>query len=159
MDVPRSIRPFVQAAIGEAPLEDKQQRIHVWDLAADPALRQQRLEAVKAGHQHATATLAWEFDAAERPYPETGDLLVFRDAALQPCAIAQVVERRVVPFDDVDELFAADSGEGDLSVRYWRDTQQPLFEALARQLGREPAMTMPVVTLRFELVYPTRIGA
>lgn len=158
MDVPPSLKPFVVAAMATQP-RSPDRAAFAWPLGPDAAQTQGRLDAVLAGHQRATSALAWELEASDRPLPAPGDLLAFHDAAGRPCALAEVVERRVVPFNEIDELFAADSGEGDLSVRYWRERHWPSFARAAQRGGHVPSESMPVVAIRFELVYPTSLGA
>ena len=47
------------------------------------------------------------------------------------------------------------SGEGDLSLRYWREAHEGFFRANAEH-GRGFSEQMPVVLERFELLVPTR---
>ena len=159
MGVPRSIEPFMATAMSRAALDVSTSRVHLWTLGPDEASNELRLEAVIAGYQRATAVSACELEAAGRSVPTAGDLLVVRDAKLRPRAVVSVVESRMLAFGDVDELFAADTGEGDLSLRYWREVHRPVFERSARLHGCMTGESMPIVAIRFELVYPSQLGA
>lgn len=153
------LRPFASALADAATGNVAGRTVHRWPLADEPRLAQDRLEAIKAGYQRGSAALAWDIEARGAPLPDVGDLLVLDDALGQPCAVVEVIERRVVPFCDVEEHFAADMGEGDLSLRHWQHAHWDAFAHHAVRLGRTPDDTMPVVALRFELVYPGVMGA
>lgn len=159
MGVPRSIEPFMATAMARATSHVGTSRVHLWSLGPDDATNEMRLEAVIAGYQRATAVSACELEAAGRSVPRAGDLLVVRDSQHRPRAVVTVVESRLLIFGDVDELFAADTGEGDLSLRYWREVHRPVFERSARLHGCMTGEGMPIVAIRFELVYPSQLGA
>ncbi len=108
---------------------------------------------VVAGTKRATTALYWEHEASDAPLPRPGDLHIILDAAGAPRALVRTTRVDVMPICDVDDEFAAVEGEGDGSLAYWQDAHYRVFNALARELGREPALDMPVVCERFELVY------
>lgn len=110
-------------------------------------------DLVVAGRKRATTALLWEHEAEDMPLPAPGDLHIILDASGMPRAIVRTTRVDVMPLCDVDEEFAAVEGEGDGSLAYWQDVHTRVFTALAHELGREPALDMPVVCERFELVY------
>ena len=61
---------------------------------------------------------------------EIGEQMVVRDGAGRPRAVVQTVELRQRRFDEVDEQFAFDEGEGDRSLAYWRAAHQDYFTRL-----------------------------
>jgi uncharacterized protein YhfF len=61
----------------------------------------------------------------------------------------------IVPFDSVSDSFAAIEGEGDKTLRYWREAHWRFFSRECQRIGREPDLQMPVVCERFKVVYPT----
>ena len=61
---------------------------------------------------------------------EIGEQMVVRDGAGRPRAVVQTVELRQCRFDEVDEQFAFDEGEGDRSLAYWRGAHQRYFTRL-----------------------------
>jgi deazaflavin-dependent oxidoreductase (nitroreductase family) len=89
-------------------------------------------ELVVNGPKRATAGLVWSFEAKGRPAPRPGDLSVVTDWAGRPRCVIETTAVEVRPFADVDDAFAAAEGEGDGSLRWWRD-------ALATFLPRVPA--------------------
>ena len=131
-----------------------------WDAFAfgGPGMDDEQVDELAArvanGVKRATTALQWEHDATEAPLPRPGDLHIILDAAGAPRALVRTTRVDVMPICDVDDEFAAVEGEGDGTLAYWQDAHFRVFNALARDLGREPALDMPVVCERFELVYP-----
>lgn len=152
------IEPLLVAALADTPIDVDGRSLHAWDEGDAPANAESRLERILAGHQRAAARPLAVLRADGTELPLEGDLLVVRDGRGRPRAVVEVIEQRVVPFDLIDEHFAADCGEGDLSLRHWRHAHQAAFVLQASRTGVvDPAL--PVVTIRFRLVYPRLLGA
>jgi uncharacterized protein YhfF len=64
----------------------------------------------------------------------------------------------VLPLDAVDAAFAADEGEGDGSLAFWRRVHDAYFARECRRIGREPALDMPVVCERFAVLFAAGPG-
>ena len=158
MEASHSIEPFVAAALATTPLDVAGRSLHAWEEGGDAETVQARLERILAGHQRASARPLAAFGEADVERPSPGDLLVVSDGRGRPTAVIEVIEARVLPFDRVDEHFAADYGEGDLSLRSWREAHRAALERQARELGDDdPAL--PLMAIRFRLVYPRLLGA
>jgi uncharacterized protein YhfF len=71
----------------------------------------------------------------------------------KPLGVIETEVVEVVPFEEVTEAFAAREGEGDKSLRYWREVHWACFGRECRRIGREPDMRMPIVCEQFALVY------
>lgn len=103
-----------------------------------------------------TATSSWfESYAVEGiPLPQEGEQSLILDSQDLPVAVVELFEVRVRPFLDVDEEFAAQEGEGDLSLRFWREAHDRFFAGYAQEIGIEwkPEVAQ-VVTERFRVVY------
>jgi uncharacterized protein YhfF len=82
---------------------------------------------------------------------EVGKMMVALDGQRVPKAILKTVELTKRRFDEVDEAFAYDEGEGDRSLQYWREAHILYFTRLGRY-----APDMMLWCERFELV--ERIG-
>jgi uncharacterized protein YhfF len=80
-----------------------------------------------------------------------GKLMVVLDGQGAPKAVVKTIELTRRRFDEVDEAFAYDEGEGDRSLRYWREAHTRYFTRLGRY-----APDMMLWCERFELV--ERIG-
>jgi uncharacterized protein YhfF len=61
---------------------------------------------------------------------EIGKQMVVRDGRGRPRAVLQTLELTQARFDEVDEQFAFDEGEGDRSLAFWRAAHQRYFTRL-----------------------------
>ncbi|MFU8817143.1 MAG: ASCH domain-containing protein [Pseudomonadales bacterium] len=109
---------------------------------------------VLAGRKRATAALLWAHEVDNRRLPEPGDLSVVTNWAGDPQCVIETRAVDVVPFEEVSAEFAAVEGEGDGSLRYWRDVHWDYFGRECERIGRLPDRRMPVVCERFEVIYP-----
>lgn len=109
------------------------------------------LALVLAGTKTATCGALRDFpeDSIDRPVVGRRDIVL--DGRGAPAAIIETVEVSVRRFDEVDERFAYDEGEGMRTVAEWRAGHQAYFE---RNGGFSPDMEL--VCERFRLV--SRIG-
>jgi uncharacterized protein YhfF len=119
----------------------------------DPGAQQDALAAlVLAGRKRATAGLLAEYEAEQVPLPQPGDLEIFTDGSGTPLGVIRITEMRVGMFNTVDAAFAADEGEGDGSLDYWRAEHRRFFQAVAEAQGYAFSDQSLVVFVRFELV-------
>lgn len=109
---------------------------------------------VAAGTKTATASLFWEYEFDGDPLPPVGAYNVILNGRGDPLCITQTMQITITPFNEVEATFAYDEGEGDRSLRYWREVHWAFFSRMCQRIGREPHETMPVVGERFRLVYP-----
>jgi uncharacterized protein YhfF len=138
------VETFVAAA-----REATGQPIELFDVFAfgdSPGMADELAALVASGRKRATASLL----GADEPLPLVGEFSVVLDGEGLPVALIRNREVTVGPFRDVDEAFARDEGEGDLSLGYWREAHRDFFTRT------KPGFTedSPVVCERFELVYP-----
>jgi len=73
-------------------------------------------ELALAGKKTATTS----FPVPQPQHWDVGDLSVGLDENRNPCFVMRTTELRVLNFEDVDSSFAADEGEGDLSLEYYK---------------------------------------
>ena len=107
---------------------------------------------VAAGRKRATCSLAyWYLEKGER-MPEQGDLLVVTDWSGLPKALVEIVSVTLCPFDEVDAAFAAEEGEGDGSLAWWREAHKAFFEREMKAEGREFDEHATLVLERFRVV-------
>ncbi|GIG37355.1 ASCH domain-containing protein [Cellulomonas pakistanensis] len=125
-----------------------------WSFGDDPALADELLGLVLDGTKTATSTALAEYEAADEPLPVKGDLSIVTDGAGRPGALIRTTRVETLPFDQVDGGFAAAEGEGDRTLASWRAEHERYWRRVLAPLGAEFAATMPVVTERFELLYP-----
>lgn len=101
----------------------------------------------------ATCSALWEYEAEGSPLPRAGEKLIVLDGKDEPLCIIETIEVEVRPYDEVDAGFAYEEGEGDRSLKYWREAHWNFFSCTLPKIGREPAPDMPLVCERFRVVY------
>jgi uncharacterized protein YhfF len=93
------------------------------------------------------------FEAENRRPPSTGDLSVVTSYRGEPLCVIETLATETVPFEEVTDVFAAKEGEGDGSLRYWREWHRAFYGRECRRIRREPALRMPIVCEEFAVVY------
>ncbi len=119
----------------------------------DPEMARELGELVREGRKTATAGLLWKWRHDGRQTAKPGDRQVIIDWGGNPLAVIEMTEVRIVPFEEVDEGFARDEGEGDGSLDYWRRVHWDFFARECGRIGREPIPTMPIVCMRFRVLH------
>ena len=109
---------------------------------------------VLSGQKRATAGLLWTNQVTNKPLPKIGALSVVTDWHGTPLCVIKSTHVEIVPFDRVSEEFAAIEGEGDKTLRSWREAHWRYFSRECQRIGREPSLYMPVVCEQFKVVYP-----
>lgn len=118
-----------------------------------PAMADELGALIAAGVKTATCSALWEWEADGEAIPAVGLLTVVLDGADQPLCIVETTEVTVRRYGDVDDAFADAEGEGDRSLRYWREAHWRFFSRSLRRIGREPTEEMPLVCERFGVIY------
>jgi uncharacterized protein YhfF len=108
---------------------------------------------VLSGVKRASAGLLWSFEAAAKPRPQVGDLSVVTDWDQRPLCVIETRRVDITAFEDVSAEFAAQEGEGDGSLQYWREAHWAYFGRECERIGRVRDPRMPVVCERFEVVF------
>ena len=111
-------------------------------------------ELVLAGVKRAHATLHRDFQKDLDPLPQIGDHLVVLDGAGQPRAIVRCTHVELRHFNQIDDTFAFDAGEGDLSLRWWLTAHRQDFAERAEREGFEVDEQLELVLEWFERVWP-----
>ncbi|GAB48029.1 ASCH domain-containing protein [Mobilicoccus pelagius] len=124
-----------------------------WSFGADAAQADALLRLVLEGVKTATASALWDYEAEGDEVPTPGELSIVLDSAGHPQALLHTTSVRVVPFDEVDEAHAYAEGEGDRTLRYWREVHRRFFTEHASH-DRGFADDMPVVLEEFEVLVP-----
>lgn len=138
----RTVVPELPAEVPEA-----------WAFGATPEHADGLLDLVVSGVKTGTASSVWDYEASGDPMPEVGELSVILDGSGTPRAVIRTTSLQTVPFDEVSEEHAHAEGEGDRTLRAWRE----IHERFWRTHSEDPrgwAPDMPVLCERFELVHP-----
>lgn len=126
----------------------------VWYFGNTPELAMELADLVIAGTKFATASLAAVNEIKPDEAPILDGYSVVTDFHGSPMCVIQTTEIRHLPFREVDAQFAADEGEGDRTLEYWRDVHRRYFQREAAELGLDFDETSPVCCERFKLLYP-----
>ncbi len=105
------------------------------------------------GTKSATCSALWEWEAEGESPLETGTVTIVLDGRGQPMGIVETTEVSIRKYNEVDAGFAHDEGEGDLSLRYWREAHKNFFSRTLPEIGMEFSEDMPLVCERFRLIY------
>jgi uncharacterized protein YhfF len=121
------------------------------DAFGDSAEEANELAAlVLHGPKRATTGMVDGYAAEGEALPVAGSFNVVIDADRKPVCLIRTREVTVRPFREVDGAFAWDEGEGDRSLRYWREAHRRFFG----RSGLPFAEDSLVVCERFDLIYP-----
>jgi uncharacterized protein YhfF len=124
-----------------------------WSFGDGPEMADSLGGLVLAGRKTATCSALWEIEADGGQVPRPGERSVVLDGRGDPLCVVETTEVEVRRFDRVDEAFARDEGEGDLSLAYWREAHRRFFARTLPAIGRRFAEDMPLVCERFRVVY------
>ena len=116
-------------------------------------------ELVLADIKRAHATLRRDFEKDLDPLPHPGDRLVVLDGAGCPQAIVRTSHVELRHFKDIDDAFAFEAGEGDLSLHWWLVAHRQEFSERAECEGFEMDEMAVLVLEYFERVWPLPEGA
>lgn len=105
------------------------------------------------GAKTATCSALWEWEAEGESPPETGAITIVLNGRGQPIGIVESAEVAIRKYNEVRADFARDEGEGDLSLRYWRQAHREFFSRALLEIGKEFSEDMPLVCERFRLIY------
>ncbi|WP_349627810.1 ASCH domain-containing protein [Rhodopseudomonas sp. BR0C11] len=146
--MPRARRIVDITQIRKHPFEMEWQNLETFSFGDSPDLANRLVELVLSGTKRATC---WA-ESQGLLSAEVGKLMVVLDGQGVPKAVLKTIELTKRRFDEVDEAFAFDEGEGDRSLQYWREAHTRYFMRLGRY-----APDMMLWCERFELV--ERIGS
>lgn len=113
-------------------------------------------DLVLEGTKRATASLVWGLEFDRKAAPRPGDLSVVTRWDGRPVCVIETQVVETIAFDNVSEGFAATEGEGDKSLRYWREAHWAYYGRECKRIGRVPTLRMPILCEQFSVVYPPR---
>lgn len=128
---------------------------NVTDFGNSKELADELGHLVQAGIKTATSGLAWDYEQSGETPPTIGDVEIVVNGSGEPLCVIEITEVVKRPFNSIDEAFAFDYGEGDRTLGWWRQAMWEYYAAECQRLGREPSDMMPLICLRFRLLYPS----
>ena len=125
----------------------------VWYFGNHKEMANELGRLVRDGIKTATCSLLWEYESGNEPITLVGDISIITSWDGSPLCIIETTEVTIQRFNEVDEKFAHDEGEGDRSLDYWRETHWRFFSKLCASIGRQAIESMPLVCERFRVIY------
>ncbi len=126
----------------------------VWFFGNSSEMARELAGLVILGKKIATASLAAVNALKPENAPIADGYSIVTDFEGNPLCVIQTTEVRHLPFDEVDAQFAYDEGEGDQTLRYWRDVHWRYFTNEAAELNIECNENSLVCCERFKLFFP-----
>ena len=80
------------------------------------------------------------------------------DGGGEPRAIVRTTDVEKRHFNEIDDAFAFEAGEGDLTLRWWLTAHRQDYAERAQAEGFEAHERMELVLEHFELVWPQVAG-
>ena len=147
---------FLATLPADSPLHG---RDYVAEQFGDSAAMADELGAlIAAGTKTATCSALWSWQAEGEALPRVGALSIILDGRDQPLCVIETTEVTQRRYDEVDAQFAADEGEGDRSLAYWRDAHWQFFIRDLASIGKAPTLDMPLVCERFRVIFPVDLA-
>lgn len=110
-------------------------------------------DLVLRGEKRATCSLEYWYSHKGELIPQVGHLQVVTNWDGEPVCIIEITSVTTCRFNHVTEAFAAEEGEGDKSLAWWREEHWQFFSAECDELGLAPSEDMLLVLERFKVVY------
>lgn len=110
-------------------------------------------ELVKQGVKRGTSSLHYLCELEGEKLSQAGDLSVITNFQGIAQCIIQTKKVTVLPFKDVTEEYAIIEGEGDKSLKYWRDVHIDVFSRELKDIKKKFSEDMLIEFEEFVLVY------
>lgn len=126
-----------------------------WPFGADgeDELADELAELVMRGIKTATSSVLTSYQDELRPIEQIGDHSVVLLSTGEPRCVIEITEVRTLSFDQVDAGFAADYGEGDRTLVWWREHLGDYYAQEAAALGRPFSGETQLVCKRFRVAH------
>ena len=111
------------------------------------------LKLVLSGTKRATTHSLLGLQMRKEKLPKIGDFTIITDWSGNAKCIVRTVAVRLKPFFSIREAYAKIEGEGDKSLKYWKETHWDYYTRELEPYGRRPVNSMIVVCEIFEKVY------
>ncbi|WP_345239329.1 ASCH domain-containing protein [Pontibacillus salipaludis] len=123
-----------------------------WAFGDSKEMADELAALVLDGTKTATASNYLAYEETE-PLPYVGLHNIILDGEGRAVAIAETISVEVVPFNEVTEEHAYLEGEGDRTLRFWREEHESFFKKELEEVNQEFHHKIPVVCERFKLLY------
>ena len=149
-----TVQRFWEGFCASDPSVDSSTPFQTWYFGNSREMASELGRLVLAGRKTATASSLEMNRLQPENAPAPNGYSVVTDFDGDPLCVIRTTEIRHIPFDEVDAEFAADEGEGDLSLEYWRRVHWDYFTKEARERGFEFNGRSMICCERFRLLFP-----
>ena len=105
------------------------------------------------GVKQATSSSLWWFNKNNESLPEIGDIYIVTDWYRIAKAIIRTTKIEQVPFNQITEEYAAIEGEGDKSLKYWKEVHWKYYSREMKEFDEKPTEDMVIVCEHFETIW------
>lgn len=110
-------------------------------------------ELVEKGIKQATATSLWWYEKNNENLPKIGDQYVITDWKGNAKAVIETTKVEQVPYNEITAEFAEIEGEGDKSLRYWKEVHEAYYKREMEPLGDSFSEEMIIVCEHFKTIF------
>lgn len=114
-------RPDLDHLVGKTP--------EAWSFGNTPEMADSLLQLVLEGKKSATSSLLSVYQSGVEKMPQIGTYQIILDSENTPRCVIYLTETLVKKFCDVTEKHAYEEGEGDRSLKHWRDVHLKYFSS------------------------------
>lgn len=108
---------------------------------------------VQEGIKQATSTSLWWFEKYDETLPEVGDIYIVTDWYGIAKAIIKTVKVEQVAYKDITEEYARIEGEGDKSLKEWKEVHWAYYSREMAEYDESPSEEMIIVCEQFETIW------
>lgn len=156
MNIPASIQPYWNEFQSDTGYDATDRFYEVFHFDDNERDANYLAELVLEGTKRATASLLWTYEAQDKTLPTAGVFSVVTNWRKEPLCVIETTNVETVPFHQVNESFAETEGEGDKTLRMWKEVHWKYFSRECMRIGKEPSLDMPVICETFRVVYPRK---
>lgn len=114
-------------------------------------------ELVVRGIKKATASALLSYEKAyqenNEPFPKVGDQCIITNWNGQARAIIEITKVETTPYNKITEEFAFIEGEGDKSLKYWKEVHKSFFTEEMKIHNKKFDENMIIVCEYFKTIY------
>ena len=110
-------------------------------------------ELVVQGIKQATSTSVWWFEKNNHKLPKVGDLYIITNWKGKARAIIETTKVEKIPFNKITAEYAKIEGEGDKSLKYWKETHWKYYTREMKSSGEKPYEDMIIVCEQFKTIW------
>ena len=110
-------------------------------------------DLIYQGIKTATCSMKYWYDIEAESYPRINNLHIVTDWYGKPTSIIETTRVEECKFKNVSEKFAANEGEGDMSLDYWEKQHWQFFEEECKAVNITASKNMVLVLENFHVVF------